>query len=80
MKISTAFLLLFSHGPPPRSKRSSRTLRDKIEGGWAGQMIGVSFGAPTEFRSNAKINTAELPKWTPDASATRSTRTTSTST
>ena len=42
------------------------SLRDKIEGGWAGQMIGVSFGAPTEFRSNAKINTAELPKWTPD--------------
>ena len=25
-------------------------LRDKIEGGWAGQMIGVSYGAPTEFR------------------------------
>ena len=25
-------------------------LRDKIEGGWAGQMIGVSFGAPTEFK------------------------------
>ena len=23
-------------------------LRDKIEGGWAGQMIGVSYGAPTE--------------------------------
>jgi hypothetical protein len=41
-------------------------LRDKIEGGWAGQMIGVSFGAPTEFRSNAKINEGELPEWTPD--------------
>ena len=40
-------------------------LRDKIAGGWAGQMIGVSFGAPTEFRSNGKINEAELPKWTP---------------
>lgn len=40
-------------------------LRDKIEGGWAGQMIGVSFGAPTEFRSNAKINDSELPRWTP---------------
>lgn len=41
-------------------------LRDKIEGGWAGQMIGVSFGAPTEFRYNARINEDELPKWTPD--------------
>lgn len=39
-------------------------LEDKIRGGWAGQMIGVSYGAPTEFRSNAKINEAEL-KWSP---------------
>jgi len=38
------------------SRRISRTsLEDKIRGGWAGQMIGVSFGAPTEFRSNGKI-------------------------
>ncbi|MFB3901830.1 MAG: ADP-ribosylglycohydrolase family protein [Acidobacteriota bacterium] len=42
------------------------SLRDKIEGGWAGQIIGVSFGAPTEFRSNGKINEAELPPWTPE--------------
>jgi hypothetical protein len=40
-------------------------LRDKIQGGWAGQMIGVSFGAPTEFRAMGKINEAEL-KWSPD--------------
>lgn len=30
-------------------------LLDKIRGGWAGQMIGVSYGAPTEFRSNGAI-------------------------
>jgi hypothetical protein len=41
-------------------------LRDRIAGGWAGQMIGVSFGAPTEFRSNAKINESQLPAWKPD--------------
>jgi hypothetical protein len=41
-------------------------LRDKIAGGWAGQMIGVSFGAPTEFRARGKILDTELPKWTPD--------------
>src|SRR5664279_2427196 len=40
-------------------------LRDKIQGGWAGQMIGVSFGAPTEFRTMGKINEGEL-KWSPD--------------
>jgi hypothetical protein len=56
--------------------RSSRTpvtrelplavLKDKIEGGWAGQMIGVSYGAPTEFRHLAKIIPEEsLPEWDP---------------
>ena len=28
-------------------------------------MIGVAYGAPTEFRSNGKINESEL-QWTPD--------------
>lgn len=41
-------------------------LHDKIEGGWAGQMIGVSFGAPTEFKHLEKIIEGDLPKWTPD--------------
>ncbi len=41
-------------------------LRDKIEGGWAGQMIGVSFGAPTEFRYKAQIFEGEFPKWAPE--------------
>ena len=41
-------------------------LRDKIEGGWAGQMIGVSFGAPTEFRYREQIFEGEFPKWTPE--------------
>jgi hypothetical protein len=40
--------------------------RDKIAGGWAGQMIGVSFGAPTEFRYREKIIEGDLPKWTPE--------------
>jgi hypothetical protein len=39
---------------------SRATLEDKIRGGWAGQMIGVSYGAPTEFKSNAKILEGEL--------------------
>jgi hypothetical protein len=44
---------------------SMATLEDKIRGGWAGQMIGVSYGAPTEFRSNGKIYEAEI-KWSPE--------------
>jgi hypothetical protein len=30
-------------------------LKDKIAGGWAGKMIGVTYGAPTEFRALSKI-------------------------
>ena len=30
-------------------------LKDKIAGGWAGKMIGVTYGAPTEFRAQSKI-------------------------
>ncbi len=42
-------------------------LTDKVRGGWAGQMIGVSYGAPTEFRYlNRMIPEAELPEWQPD--------------
>ena len=39
---------------------------DKMKGGWAGEMIGVSFGAPVEFRAAGKIDEGELPAWTPD--------------
>jgi ADP-ribosylglycohydrolase len=42
-------------------------LRDKIQGGWAGQMIGVSYGAPTEFRYREEIIPEDkLPVWTAD--------------
>lgn len=51
-------------GPKPRSL-SRQVLEDKIRGGWAGQMIGVSFGAPTEFGSNGKINEGVI-KWKPE--------------
>jgi hypothetical protein len=58
-------------GPTSRAAEDSRqitlsTLEDRIRGGWAGQMIGVSFGAPTEFQSNGKIIEGDLPSWTPD--------------
>lgn len=40
---------------------SKAELDDRVRGGWAGQMIGVSFGAPTEFKSNGKIIEGDLP-------------------
>lgn len=51
-------------GAAPRGM-SRATLEDKVRGGWAGQMIGVAFGAPTEFKSNGKILEGEL-QWTPE--------------
>ena len=42
-------------------------LRDKIRGGWAGQMIGVSYGFPTEFAYRERIIPEnELPEWQAD--------------
>jgi hypothetical protein len=39
---------------------------DRIEGGWAGQMIGVDWAAPTEFLAMGRIlSESEVPVWTP---------------
>src|SRR5690606_26374332 len=62
MKFLAAALMLVSwwwsasslHGEEMR-RLSRQTLRDKIRGAWAAQMIGVSYGALTEFKSNGKI-------------------------
>jgi len=40
--------------------------RDKMAAGWIGQMAGVGWGAPTEFRHKGQIIPADqMPKWTP---------------
>ncbi|HPG38065.1 MAG TPA: ADP-ribosylglycohydrolase family protein [bacterium] len=40
-------------------------LQDKIAGGWAGKMFGVSYGAPTEFRAMGEMYTDSL-TWEPN--------------
>ena len=41
--------------------------RDRMKGGWIGQIIGVVWGAPTEFKFNGVIVPEEsVPKWTPE--------------
>src|SRR5687768_466826 len=41
-------------------------LRDRIEAAWAGKMIGVAIGFPTEFKFRGELVPIEkMPKWTP---------------
>lgn len=46
---------------------SPDVLKDKIAGGWAGKMIGVTYGAPTEFRAQEKTFEDSI-KWKPSDS------------
>jgi len=41
--------------PPKTTTISRTTLQNKIKGGWAGQVIGCTFGGPTEFRFNGTL-------------------------
>lgn len=46
---------------------SVEAYRDKMKGGWIGQIIGVAWGAPTEFKFNDRIIPEEaVPKWGPE--------------
>ncbi len=39
---------------------------DKLEGAWVGQMVGVCYGGPYEFRSVGKIDEGEYRAWQPE--------------
>lgn len=43
---------------------SAKELKDKIAGGWAGKIIGVTYGAPTEFKAQDKTFDDPI-KWVP---------------
>ncbi|MGC1390633.1 MAG: ADP-ribosylglycohydrolase family protein [Bacteroidales bacterium] len=53
----TLFLVIVSCKNSSEGFRTIKpeVLKDKIAGGWAGKMIGVTYGAPTEFRAQNKI-------------------------
>jgi len=48
--ISVSLWLLTDAQPSTTFSLNKQQLKDKIEGGWAGQTIGVTFGGPYEFR------------------------------
>lgn len=64
--ISILIITGFSCNNPGNNFRSitSEVLKDKIAGGWAGKMVGVTYGAPTEFRAQGKIYSGSI-KWKP---------------
>jgi len=44
-----------------------REYADKMQAGWIGQMAGVGWGGPTEFKSNGRIIPEDqMPKWRPE--------------
>lgn len=50
----------------PQRKISAAEYRDKAKAGWIGQIAGVAWGAPTEFRFKDKIIPDDaMPKWAP---------------
>src|SRR2546425_12669726 len=64
--IVVEFLAAHAGAQPVGLRRISQAaLLDKIRGGWAGQMIGLSYGAPHEFKSNGRIIEGEI-AWAPE--------------
>jgi hypothetical protein len=60
-------LLSACNGTPDVRKISVEEYRSKMMAGWLGQMAGVGWGAPTEFRFNGMIIPEEkVPQWNPD--------------
>jgi hypothetical protein len=61
-----AMITISACKPKPETVQliSAEVLKDKIAGGWAGKMIGVTYGAPTEFRAQGKTFDDSI-NWTP---------------
>ena len=62
--VLTATCIAFSQN---ERRLSVDEYRDRMKGGWIGQIIGVVWGAPTEFKWNdVIIPEDQVPKWTPE--------------
>ena len=64
-----SFLLAKTTNEKPQHFRkiAVETYRDKMAGGWVGQLIGVAIGAPTEFAfSGIMVPEENVPTWKPE--------------
>ena len=64
---STASFSEVAAQDPQFRKLPVSVFRDKMKAGWIGQIAGVCWGAPTEFKWNDKIiPEADMPVWKPE--------------
>src|SRR5210317_1240593 len=72
LAVSLTFLVMTIHSTACAETAQYRRLsveayRDKMKAGWIGQIAGVAWGAPTEFKFSDKIIPEEaMPKWRPE--------------
>ena len=50
-----------ANSPDLKTTLTKAELKDKIKGGWAGQIIGCTFGGPTEFQFNGTMINEYMP-------------------
>ena len=63
----TGIGMTFAQDAPQFRRLPVKVYRDKMKAGWVGQIAGVCWGAPTEFRwQNEIIPEADMPVWTPE--------------
>jgi hypothetical protein len=67
LTISLFFLPLTSLSAEEFRRLPVKTYIDKMKAGWVGQMAGVGWGGPTEFRWHGEIIPADkMPSWKPE--------------
>src|SRR5690349_21065013 len=65
--VVAAFLILPTFARADERRMSLDELRDKVRGAWAGKMVGVVVGFPTEFHFQGKMVPDEaMPAWKPE--------------
>ena len=65
LRATLVCMLVATASPADEVTISKERFIDKCRGAWAGQMAGVSFGAPHEFQSNGAMIEKDLDSWTP---------------
>lgn len=65
-RLSALLLLAACSGSVRSAELTLAEYQNKAKGAWAGQMIGVSYGAPYEFKARGTILEGPLREWKPE--------------